>query len=293
MKKYVSIILSLMMTMVLLTGCGGNDKAADSGKVSTTPSITKAATLTPAPTGSAGDQIGSTEVYVFIAASLSNAMKEVAELYHASQPNVKITYNADSSGTLMTQIQEGAECDLFFSAAKKQMTTLTEGGLIEPDSSKDLLKNKVVLIKPKNGKTEVTSFEDVSKAKNIALAAEGVPAGDYARDIFKNLGIWDKVSKMEINEGSNVTAVLTAVSEASNEIGVVYESDAVSVKDSVEILATAADTSLTKPVVYPVAQVVNKEADDTQKKAAKDFLAFLSTDEVLKIFEKYGFTVNK
>lgn len=293
MKKYLSMIMSLVLTIVLLTGCGGKENPVDSGKATTAPSVTQGSEQTPAPTVTSDDKIPATEVYVFIAASLSNAMKEIATMYHTSQPNVKITYNADSSGTLLTQIQEGAECDIFFSAATKQMATLSDAGSIETDSSVDLLKNKVVLIQPKEGKTEVTGFDNVFKAKNIALAAEGVPAGDYARDIFKNLKVWDKVSKMEINEGSNVTAVLTAVSEASNEVGVVYESDAVSMKDSVKILATAPESSLTKPVLYPVAQVINKEADDTQKKAAKDFLAFLSTEEVLKIFEKYGFTVNK
>ena len=291
MKKYLSIIMSLVLTLVLLTGCWAKNNPTDDGKKNTTPIVTKDATSTPKPT--VDSAIPSTEIYVFIAASLSNAMKEIAGMYNQSQPNVKITYNADSSGTLLTQIQEGAECDLFFSAATKQITTLKDGGLLEPDTITNLLKNKVVLIKPKAGKTEVTGFDNVFKAKNIALAAEGVPAGDYARDIFKNLGVWDKVQKMEINEGSNVTAVLTAVSEASNEVGVVYESDAKSVKDSVEVIATAPDSSLTKPVNYPIAQVINKEADATQKQAAKDFLAFLSKDEILKIFEKYGFTINK
>ncbi len=290
MKKYVSIFMTLVLSIALLSGCGGKGSASDQS--GTTPTVSQKVSSTPAPTV-ADNKIGSTEIYVYIAASLSNAMKEVATMYNNTQPNVKITYNADSSGTLLTQIQEGAQCDLFFSAAKKQIDTLDKGGLIEPNSTVDLLKNKVVLIKPKGGKTAVTGFDNVFKAKNIALAAEGVPAGDYARDIFKNLGILDKVKKMEINEGSNVTAVLTAVSEGSNEIGVVYESDAESVKDSVEVIATAPESSLTKPVLYPVAQVVNKEADDTQKKAAKDFLAFLSKDEVLKVFEKYGFTINK
>lgn len=292
MKKYLSKIMVMVLCFVLLlSGCGTNPTTATNSKASVTPTVevTEKPTVTP----TTDSKIASTEVYVFIAASLSNAMKEISDMYHETQPNVKITYNADSSGTLMTQIQEGAKCDLFFSAASKQITTLEQGGLIEPNTSVDLLKNKVVLIKPRDGKTDVTGFDNVFKAKNIALAAEGVPAGDYARDIFNNLKIWDKVSKMEINEGSNVTAVLTAVSEGSNEVGVVYESDAESLKDSVEIIATAPESSLSKPVIYPIAQVINKEADDTQKQAAKDFLTFLSTDKVLKVFEKYGFTINQ
>lgn len=294
MKKYLSIVIALLLVFSLFTGCTEKSTATENNGDSAAPTISQGVSATTAPTvtDAATDTIAQTEVYVFIAASLSNAMTEIADLYRQTQPNVKITFNADSSGALQTQIEEGAECDLFFSAATKQMTTLSDEGYVDAASIVDLLENKVVLIKPTGAKTKVTGFENIDEAKSLALAAESVPVGDYARQIFKNLGIWDKVQKMEINEGSNVTAVLSAVSEGSNEVGVVYETDAESVKDSVEIIATAPDNSLESPVIYPAGLVENKEADGVQKTAAKDFLTFLSSDTALAIFEKYGFTIH-
>ena len=231
----------------------------------------------------------STSIHVFIAASLSNAMETVKEMYIKDHPNLEIIYNADSSGTLKTQIEEGAECDIFFSAAMKQMTALDEGGYIEKDSIVQLLENQVVLIKPRNGETTVTGFDTITKAKNLALAGEGVPVGAYAREIFTSMGIIEQVMEMEINECANVSAVLAAVSEASNEVGIVYATDAYSALDSVEIMTSAPGEHLKTPVIYPVGLVTNKEADEVQKQAAKDFIEFLTSDEVIKVFEEYGF----
>ena len=151
------------------------------------------------------------EVYAFIAASLNNAMEELQKNFNETYPDVEILYNADSSGTLQTQIEEGARCDIFFSAAQKQMNALVDEGLADKDSVVDLLENKVVLIKPKDGETKVTGFENITDAANLALAGEDVPVGQYSREIFDNLGITDEVNKMEINEGKNVTEVLAAV----------------------------------------------------------------------------------
>ena len=229
------------------------------------------------------------KVYVFIAASLSNAMETIQEKYKEVQPNVELIFNADSSGTLKTQIEEGAECDIFFSAAMKQMTGLDEAGYIETDSIVKLLENQVVLIKPKGMDTAVTGFDTITNAKNLALAGEDVPVGAYAREIFTNMGIIDSIMAMEINECANVSAVLAAVSEASNEVGIVYKTDAYSALNSVEIITNAPSEYLSTPVVYPVGMVVNKEADENQKNAAKDFLEFLQTEDVVKVFEDYGF----
>lgn len=173
-----------------------------------------------------GDENLKGEVYAFIAASLSNSMEEIQKDFNELYPNVTIYYSADSSGTLQTQIEEGARCDLFFSAADKQMDALTEEKLTKEDTVKDLLENKVVLIRPKDGETKVTGFENITDAENMALAGEDVPVGQYSREIFNNLGIMDDVNKMEINECKNVTDVLAAVSEGSNEVGVVYATDA-------------------------------------------------------------------
>ena len=113
-------------------------------------------------------------------------------------PDVEILYNADSSGTLQTQIEEGARCDIFFSAADKQMDALVDEDLAKKDTVEDILENKVVLIKPKDGETKVTGFENITDAANIALAGDSVPVGQYSREIFDNLGITDEVNKMEI-----------------------------------------------------------------------------------------------
>lgn len=229
------------------------------------------------------------EIYVFIAASLSNAMEEIQKNFNEIYPDVEILYNADSSGTLQTQIEEGARCDIFFSAAQKQMNALVEEGLAIEDSVVDLLENKVVLIKPTGGETAVTGFENITDAANLALAGEDVPVGQYAREIFTNMGILDDVLAMEINEGRNVSEVLAAISEASNEIGVVYATDAASVADQVQILAEAPAGSLQTPVLYPVGLVSDEEATAEDEMAAETFLAYLQEEDAMKVFEAYGF----
>ena len=226
---------------------------------------------------------------VFIAASLKNAMTEIQENYKAVHPEIELVFNADSSGTLQKQIEEGGSCDVFFSAAMKQMNALTEGGYVVEDSAVKLLENKVVLIKPLDVDTAVTGFENITEASNLALAGEDVPVGSYAREIFTSLELLDDVMEMEINEGANVTAVLAAVSEASNEVGIVYATDAFSVLDSVEIIATAPEGSLESPVIYPVGLIKNDEATEAQSAAAKAFVEYLTTDEAIAVFEAYGF----
>lgn len=233
------------------------------------------------------------DLYVFIAASLNNAMEEIQKDFNEDYPDVNILYNADSSGTLQTQIEEGSRCDIFFSAATKQMDALVDEELAKKDSVVDLLENKVVLIKPKDGETKVTGFENITDAKNIALAGEDVPVGQYSREIFKNLGIEDDVNKMEINEGKNVTDVLASVSEGSNEIGIVYATDATSVADKVDVIAEAPEGSLETPVLYPVGLTVDAEASDEEAAAADAFLEYLQTNDAMKVFEEYGFAAYK
>lgn len=230
------------------------------------------------------------EVYVFIAASLSNAMEEIQKNFNEQYPYVEILYNADSSGTLQTQIEEGSRCDIFFSAATKQMNALVEEGLAKEDTVTELLENKVVLIKPAGGETSVTGFENITDAANLALAGESVPVGQYAREIFTNMGIMDQVEAMEINEGKNVTEVLAAVAEGSNEVGIVYATDAASVADQVEIIEEAPADALQTPVLYPVGMITDQEASEDEIAAAEAFLAYLKTDEVLAVFEDYGFS---
>ena len=233
------------------------------------------------------------EVNTFIAASLSNAMEEIQKDFNETYPDVEILYNADSSGTLQTQIEEGACCDIFFSAADKQMNALVDENLAKKDTVEDILENKVVLIKPKDGETKVTGFENITDAANIALAGDSVPVGQYAREIFDNLGITDEVNKMEINEGKNVSEVLAAVSEGSNEIGIVYATDVASVADKVDVIAEAPADALKTPVLYPVGLIKDKEASEDDTAAAEAFLEYIKSDDAMKVFEKYGFTAYK
>ena len=149
------------------------------------------------------------------------------------------------------------------------------------------------LIKPKDGETKVTGFENITDAANIALAGDSVPVGQYSREIFDNLGITDEVNKMEINEGKNVSEVLAAVSEGSNEIGIVYATDAASVADKVDVIAEAPADALKTPVLYPVGLIEDKEASEDDTAAAEAFLEYIKSDDAMKVFEKYGFTAYK
>ena len=281
MKKRILAAMMAAVMVFSMAGCGSkaDEKTDDTAK-------------TEATDNKVSDE-EETEIQVFIAASLKNVMDELAAQYNEEHPNVKITYNADSSGTLQTQIEEGARCDLFFSAADKQMDALTEEKLTKEDTVVDLLENKVVLIKPKDGETKVTGFENITDAENMALAGEDVPVGQYSREIFNNLGIMDDVNEMEINECKNVTDVLAAVSEGSNEVGVVYATDAASVADKVEIIAEAPADSLQTPVLYPVGLIEDKEASEDDTKAAEAFLDYVESDAAIKVFEDYGFTAYK
>ncbi len=246
---------------------------------------------------------GSIKIQVFIASSLNGPMEELKTTYEKEHPNVTITYNVDGSGTLLTQIQEGYECDVFFAAATKQMDVLEREGKVIAGSRVSLLKNQVVLITAKDSHTKVTGFDNMNLAKNMALAGGSVPVGQYTRRILMNLGLLRKVKDpsiytskeiskalegIEINECGNASKVTEAVKEGANEIGTVYYSDAYSNQSMIRIIATA-DSSMTGDIIYPVAQLENKEADTNQKRAAKDFLQYLLTKESKAMFEKYMF----
>ena len=303
MKKLIALLSAILM-MVMLGACASNVAPVPTETPAPTEVVTEAPVATPEPTVA---PLEAAEVQLFIAASLEGAFKEIIPLYNATQPNVKITYNADSSGTLLTQVQEGFACDVFFSAAVSQIKTLEEEGYMIAGSRVDLLANKLVLITLKGSGTAVTGFADLAKAKSIALADGSVPAGKYTRQLLTNLGVLDgtkeakdyttaDVSKalggVEINECGNVSKVKEAVKEGSNEVGTVYYSDAYSVKDDVDIIEVA-DTSLTGDIIYPVCRVNNAEATAAETAAADDFIAFLQTDAVKAIFEKFMFIINK
>ncbi|MCE5187882.1 MAG: molybdate ABC transporter substrate-binding protein [Eubacteriales bacterium] len=303
MKKWIALLLAVAMT-AMLGACAASAAPAATETPVATAAVTEAPAVTPEPTVA---PLEAAEVQLFIAASLEGAFKEIIPLYNAKEPNVKITYNADSSGTLLTQVQEGFACDVFFSAAVSQVKTLEEEGYMIAGSRVDLLANKLVLISLKGSGTAVTGFADLSKAKSIALADGSVPAGKYTRQLLINLGVLDgsKEAKdyttadvsaalggVEINECANVSKVKEAVKEGSNEVGTVYYSDAYSVKDDVDMIEVA-DTALTGDIIYPVCRVNNPEATAAETAAADDFIAFLQTDAVKAIFENYMFIINK
>ncbi len=271
MKNKVLAIIITMAAVIMLSACGGTKE---------------------------------TEIRVFIAASLSNVMEEIASEYKKAHPNVKITYNADSSGTLMTQIEEGYACDVFFSAAKKQMDTLdNDDKLVVEGTRKNVVNNQVCVITLKGSGTKVTGLSDIGNASSIALADGSVPVGKYTRQAMVNAGmlkeaedvskittaeISEQLGGVEISEQSNVSKVLSAVTEGSCEVGTTYYSDTYGYEDKVDILEKV-PYELTGDVIYPIARIVNDEADDAEKAAADDFIAFVTSDEVKKIFEKYYF----
>ena len=258
--------------------------------------------------GNQGESSGEeeTEIQVFIAASLNTVMTELAEKYNEDHPNVKITFNADSSGTLLTQIQEGYECDIFFSAAQKQMDDLEADGLMVEVTRADVVNNQVVVVTLKDSGTKVTGLENLGDAESIALAGGSVPVGRYTRQALTNLGVLpgtddpaavttEEVSEalggVEISEQDNVSKVLTAVVEGSCEVGTTYYSDTYGYEDDLEILETVS-YDLTGNVIYPIARVVNEEADDAQTAAAEDFLEYVLSDEAEEVFGAYYFDTN-
>ena len=292
-KKFLAALMAAVMVFSL-AGCGSDGDDAD------------AKDNTDAQAEDTGSEEEETEIQVFIAASLNTVMTELADMYNEDHPNVKITFNPDSSGTLLTQIQEGYECDIFFSAAQKQMDDLEADGLMVEGTRANVVNNQVVVVTLKDSGTQVTGLEDIGKAESIALAGGSVPVGRYTRQALINLGmlpetddpasittqeISDALGGVEISEQDNVSKVLTAVVEGSCEAGTTYYSDTYGFEDQLDILQTVS-YDLTGNVIYPIARVVNEEADDAQNQAADDFLAFILSDEAKEVFESYYFDTN-
>ena len=299
MKKRV---IAMALAGMLLTGAAGcGNKAAGTGE--TKGETEAAASSEVADSEAAEDDLGETEVQVFIAASLSKVMQDLADQFGKEHPDVKITFNADSSGKLMTQIEEGYNCDLFFSAAQKQMNQLEEDGLLLDGTRADVVNNQVVVVTQKDSDTKVTGLETLSEAKNIALADGSVPVGKYTRQALVKLGILpeaEDVSKIttqevsealggaSISEQENVSKVLLAVVERSCEVGTTYYSDTYGYEDELTILEKV-PYEQTGNVIYPIARVVNKDADDAENAAADAFLEFVLSDDAKKVFESYYF----
>ena len=239
------------------------------------------------------------ELIVFAAASMTETMNQIAEMYKTVAPNVTLTYNFDSSGTLKTQIQEGAECDLFISAGQKQMNQLDITADPEVNTDKldfvlegtriNLLENRVTLCVPEGNPKDIKSFDDLAdKLKDgsvlMAMGNSDVPVGQYTQKILAFYGLdEEKLAKGGvITYGTNVKEVTTQVTEASVDCGVVYCTDAFSAGLTPVDYATK---EMCGQVIYPAA-VLNISGN---QEAAKEFLAYLQTDEAMKVFEAVGF----
>lgn len=285
MKKIVAMLMSVML-LLSVAACGGG----------------AAATATPAPTAEPTSEPETpepeaepVEIIVFAAASMTETITEIIELYKEVAPNVTVTPTFDSSGTLKTQIEEGADCDLFISAAQKQMNQLDIGSDEETNPDKldfvddsrrlDLLENKVALVVPEGNPDGITGFDDIADCEMIAIGNSDVPVGSYTLEIFEFLGLG--VDAMEaagqVTYGSNVKEVTTQVSEGTVSCGIVYATDAYSA--GLEVVETAA-ADMCKQVVYPASVLKISENPE----AAQAFLDFLSTPEAVAVFEKVGFT---
>ena len=275
MKKIYAIILAIIIVMGF-TACGTSQEGSSSGKI---------------------------EVSVFVAASLNSVMEELKAEFEAEHEDVTILINADSSGVLMTQIQEGAACDLFFSASQKQMNILEEEGMLLEGTRKNVLNNKLVVLTQADSDTEVIGITTLGKASSIALAGGSVPAGDYTRRALVHLGMLDETDEpgayttqevsdalggVEISEQSNVSKVLTAVVEGSCEVGTTYLSDTYGQEEKVRIIEEV-PYEVTGNIIYPAALIANPDASDEEASAAAEFFGFITGDRAKELYAKHLF----
>lgn len=274
-KKLLSLLLAMAMVFAL-AACSSNDEQKD-----------------------ADDNKAREEVVVFAAASMTETLNQIKETYEKDH-NVTLTFNFDSSGTLKTQIQEGADCDLFISAGQKQMNQLditadkevnTEGlDFVASDSRVNLLENKVVLVVPEGNPKGIKGFDDLAAklADGSVLMAMGnsdVPVGQYTQKIlsYYKLDETALANAGTITYGTNVKEVTTQVAEGSVDCGIVYCTDAFSAGLTVVDSATK---DMCGQVIYPAAVMKNAKHED----AAKAFLEYLQSDAAMKVFENVGFS---
>ena len=295
MKKVLALLLTLCMVFAL-AACGGSSTSA--------PAATEAPAETDAEApvedaASAEEPVEEVELIVFAAASMTETLNEIKGLYETANPGVTLTYNFDSSGTLKTQIQEGADCDVFISAGQKQMNQLditadpevnTEGlDFVLEGSRINLLENKVTLVVPDGNPKGIESFDSLAEALKagdilLCMGNSDVPVGQYTQKIlaYYELNEEELAAAGEITYGTNVKEVTTQVAEASVDCGVVYCTDAFSAGLTVVDSATA---EMCGQVIYPAA-VLNVSGNPD---AAQAFLDYLTGDEAMAVFEAVGF----
>ena len=299
-KKLVTIMLVCAMALSL-TACGAKteDVSKETENTGETGDESEGADETDAAKDEAEAQ-EPVELIIFAAASMTETLTEIGELYEAANPNVTLVFNFDSSGTLKTQIQEGADCDLFISAGQKQMNQLditadpevnTEGlDYVKEDSRIDILENKVTLCVTQDNEAGIEDFDDWAAALQegsilMGMGNSDVPVGQYTQKIlaYYDLDEAELASNGVISYGSNVKEVTTQISESSVDCGVIYCTDAYSAGLNIADYATA---EMCGQVIYPAA--VLKTGGNPE--AAQEFLNFLLTDECMEIFEEVGFS---
>ncbi len=293
MKRLIALTSAIALT---LAGCGSSSSSAATAAASTA-AASAGASEAAETTASAAEH---SEVIVFAAASMTETLNQIKETYEAENPGVTLTFNFDSSGTLKTQIQEGADCDLFISAGQKQMNQLditassdvnTEGlDFVDPDTRINLLENKVTLAVPEGNPKGIESFDQLADLlKNgdvlMAMGNSDVPVGQYTQKILAYYGLDETTLANEgrITYGTNVKEVTTQISEASVDCGVIYETDAYSAGLTTVDSATP---EMCGQVIYPAAVLKTAKKPD----GAKKFLDYLQTDEAMKVFESVGFS---
>lgn len=293
MKRLIALTSAIALA---LAGCGSSSSSAATAAASTA-AASAAASEAAETTAAAAEQ---SEVIVFAAASMTETLNQIKETYEAENPGVILTFNFDSSGTLKTQIQEGADCDLFISAGQKQMNQLditassdvnTEGlDFVDPDTRINLLENKVTLAVPEGNPKGIESFDQLADLlKNgdvlMAMGNSDVPVGQYTQKILAYYGLDETTLANEgkITYGTNVKEVTTQISEASVDCGVIYETDAYSAGLTTVDSATP---QMCGQVIYPAAVLKTAKNPD----GAKKFLDYLQTDEAMKVFESVGFS---
>ena len=269
MKKLTgNLLLGVLAISLFVAGCGG-------------------ATQQPAPKATEAPK--PVELNISAAASMKDALAEIQANYQKKAPQVKLIVNLGASGSLQKQIEQGAPADIFISAAPKQMNELETKNLVNKATRKNLLENKLVLIVPKDSTLKISKLEDLQNdaVKQISIGeTKVVPAGQYAEQALKKLGVWEKVQG-KIVFAKDVRTVLTYVDTGNVDAGLVYKTDAASSK-KVKILATAPDGSHA-PIIYPAAVLTGAK----NQKAAEEFLAYLAGPEGKTVFEKYGFVMGK
>jgi molybdate transport system substrate-binding protein len=238
----------------------------------------------PPPSGSQ-----SSALLVGAAASMRSALEAIAPLYQRSGANLQVNYNFGSSGALQQQIEQGAPIDVFISAASKQMNTLQQRNLLVPETRKNLLTNRLVLVTPKTATLKLTNFRQLLKPEiqRIAIGEpRSVPVGQYAIEVFENLGILDRV-KAKLVLGNSVKSVLAAVETGDADAGIVYISDARG--NHRVVISVIADERLHTPIVYPIAILKSSKSLASARKYAN----FLQTPPAQAVFKKYGFGIAK